>query len=140
MTFAPPRRTGAEITLTPLIDILFIVLLFLVLTATFTEQSVLRIALPKTATGEHHPHDPSTVRILVDANGNVYVDGDGRTLDDVARRLQAIPDKDRAFVAVSADEDTSHGRVIQVVDLIRQAGIFRLDIETFSADGRTGSP
>ena len=46
----------------------------------------------------------------------------------------------RAFVAVSADEDTSHGRVIQVVDLIRQAGIFRLDIETFSADGRTGSP
>ena len=140
MTFTPPRRAGAEITLTPLIDVLFIVLLFLVLAATFTEQSVLRIALPKAATGEHAAHDPGTVRILVDARGNLHIDGGVRTLDDVARRLQVIPDTDRAFVAISADEDTSHGRVIQVVDLIRQAGIFRLEIETFSADGWTGSP
>lgn len=139
MTFAPPRRAGAEITLTPLIDILFIVLLFLVLTATFTEQTVLRIALPKTATGEHHPHEPGAVRILVDAGGNVYLDGRIRTLDDVGRQLQAILEKDRALVTVSADEHASHGRVIQVVDLIRQAGIFRLDIETFSDAARTGS-
>jgi len=77
---------------------------------------------------------------ILGPRGNVHIDGDVRTLDDVARRLQVIPDKDRAFVAISADEDASHGRVIQVVDLIRQAGIFRLEIETFSADGWTGSP
>ena len=140
MTFAPSRRAGAEITLTPLIDILFIVLLFLVLTATFTEQTVLRIALPKTATGERNPNEPGAVRILVDANGNLYLDGRVRTLDDVGRQLQAIPEKDRALVTVSADEHASHGRVIQVVDVIRQAGILRLDIETFSAATGSGSP
>jgi biopolymer transport protein ExbD len=138
--FAPPRRAGADITLTPLIDILFIVLLFLVLTATFTEETVLRIALPRTATGERGPNDPGTVRILVEADGTVYLDGHVRTLDEVGRRLQTIVDKDGTRVAVAADERASHGRVIHVVDLVRQAGIFRLDIETFSDTIHRESP
>lgn len=138
MRFARPRRTGADITLTPLIDILFIVLLFLVLTATFTEQTVVRIALPETTTGDRYANNANTVRFLVEADGTVYLDGEPRTLADVARRLEAIPEKDSALVMVSADEQASHGRVIQLVDLVRQAGIFRLDIETFSAS-RDGS-
>jgi biopolymer transport protein ExbD len=63
-----------------------------------------------------------------------------RSAADVGRRLQAILERDRALVTVSADEHASHGRVIQVVDLIRQAGIFRLDIETFSGATGSGSP
>ena len=97
MRFAPPRRAGVDITLTPLIDILFIVLLFLVLTATFTEQTVLRISLPRTATGIHDSGDPGAMRILVDAAGSIFV------------------------------------------DRVRQAGIFRLEIETFSGSAQNGS-
>jgi biopolymer transport protein ExbD len=132
MSFRPARRPGSEIILTPLIDILFTVLLFLVLTATFTEQTVLRISLPRSVTGATTTHDPRIVRILVDADGRVYVNGQIQTLDDVKRRLDAIPEADRSSVTISADENAKHGRVIQIVDLIRQAGIFRLDIETVS--------
>jgi biopolymer transport protein ExbD len=132
MTFRPARRPGSEIILTPLIDILFTVLLFLVLTATFTEQTVLRISLPRSVTGATTTHDPRVVRILVDADGRVYVNGQVQTLDDVKRRLNAIPEADRSAVTVSVDEDAKHGRVVQIVDLVRQAGIFRLNIETFS--------
>jgi len=133
MSFRPARRPGSEIILTPLIDILFTVLLFLVLTATFTEQTVLRIALPRSVTGATTTQDPGIVRILVDADGRVYVNGQRQTLDAVKRRLDAIPQADRSFVTISADENVKHGRVIQIVDLIRQAGIFRLEIETVSA-------
>jgi biopolymer transport protein ExbD len=140
MSFRPARRPGNEIILTPLIDIMFTVLLFLVLTATFTEQTVLRIALPRAVTGATTTHDSRVVRILVDADGRVYVDGQIQTLDDVKRRLDAIPEAERTFVTVSADENARHGRVVQIVDLIRQAGIFRLDIETFSGVAPDESP
>jgi biopolymer transport protein ExbD len=132
MTFRPARRPGSEIILTPLIDILFTVLLFLVLTATFTEQTVLRISLPRSVTGATTTNDPRVVRILVDADGRVYVNGQVQTLDDVQRRLNAIPEADRSAVTISADQEAAHGRVVQIVDLVRQAGIFRLNIETFS--------
>lgn len=132
MSFRPARRPGSEIILTPLIDILFTVLLFLVLTATFTEQTVLRISLPRSVTGATTMQDPRVVRILVDADGRVYVNGQIQTLDDVKQRLEAIPEAERSSVTISADENAKHGRVIQIVDLLRQAGIFRLDIETVS--------
>lgn len=131
MKFASHRRPGADINLTPLIDILFIVLLFLVLTATFSERSVLQIALPKTTTGEVPAGTPGRLRIEVDADDALYVDGELRTLDDVGLRLRAIPDKDGAVVTVAADERARHGRVIAVIDAVRQAGLVRLDIETF---------
>jgi biopolymer transport protein ExbD len=132
MTFRPARRQAGEIILTPLIDIMFTVLLFLILTATFTEQTVVRIALPRAATGATTTPDPRVVRILIDADGRVSIGGHLQTLDDVKHRLDAIPEADRSFVTISADERAKHGRVVQIVDLIRQAGIFRLDIETFS--------
>lgn len=132
MSFRPARRPGSEIILTPLIDIMFTVLLFLVLTATFTEQTVVRISLPRSVTGATTTHDSRGMRILVDGDGRVYVNGQIQTLGDVKRRLDAIPEADRSFVTISADENAKHGRVVQIVDLIRQAGIFRLDIETVS--------
>ena len=132
MTFRPARRAGSEIVLTPLIDIMFTVLLFLVLSATFTEQTVVRISLPRAATSTATSTDAHLVRILVDVEGRVYLDGHVATLEDVKGRLEAIADADRAFVTIAADENARHGLVVQIVDLIRQAGIFRLDIETIA--------
>jgi biopolymer transport protein ExbD len=80
------------------------------------------------------------VRILVDADGRIYVNGQVQTLDDVKRRLNAIPEADRSAVTIAADQDAKHGRVVQIVDLVRQAGIFRLNIETFSGEASDESP
>ncbi|MDH4064188.1 MAG: biopolymer transporter ExbD [Acidobacteriota bacterium] len=136
MTFSRGSRRQAEITLTPLIDILFIVLLFLVLTATFTEQTVLRVALPRAATGEPVVEDVSVLRVLIDADGQVYLDDRIRTLDEVRTRLDAMADPDRARVIIAADRAASHGSVVQVLDLVRQAGIVRVEIQTFAAAQR----
>jgi biopolymer transport protein ExbD len=132
MRFAPRRRESAEINLTPLIDILFLVLVFLVVTATFSDRTVLRISLPPASSAESLGKESDALLIVIDAGGTVYVDGMAQSLDAVSRRLDALQNKDMAPVTVAADERTPHGRVIQVVDLIRQAGLFRLDIQTFS--------
>ena len=132
MNFARRRRASADVNLTPLIDILFIVLLFLVLTATFSERTVLQIALPAAETGQQAGNAADGVRILVDADGLLYLDGRIRTLEEIRARLDAIPQKGTATVTVSADERARHGRIVQVMDEIRQAGIFRLDIETLA--------
>lgn len=132
MKFSHAPRREAEITLTPLIDILFIVLLFLVLTATFTEQTVLRVALPRAATGEPAVEDPSVVRVVIDADGRIFIDDRLHTLEAVRTRLRAIGDPGRARVTIAADRAASHGSVVQVLDLVRQAGVVRLEIQTFA--------
>lgn len=140
MKFSHRTRREAEITLTPLIDILFIVLLFLVLTATFTEQTVLRVALPRAATGEPSVEDVSLLRVLIDADGQIYLGDRAHTLAEVRTRLQAMGDPDRARVTIAADRAASHGSVVQVLDLVRQAGIVRVNIQTFAESPRKVSP
>ena len=125
------QRPSAEIILTPLIDILFIVLLFLVLTATFTDSTSLRLSLPQAVTGLPETQQlPGTIRITVDADGTPGIDGRPVSLDDLGRLLDAVADKDALKVLLAADRSASHGDVVAVIDAVRQAGISRLSIET----------
>lgn len=130
MTFARRARREAEISLTPLIDILFIVLLFLVLTSTFTEQTVLRVALPTAGSGEPSVEHVSVLRVTVDAKGVTYLDNREASLQHIRTRLGTVGDPSRARVLVAADRAASHGSVVQVLDLVRKAGIVRVSIET----------
>ncbi len=130
MTFARRTRREAEISLTPLIDILFIVLLFLVLTSTFTEQTVLRVALPTAGSGEPSVEHVSVLRVTIDATGQAYLDARAASPQDLRARLGSVGDPARAHVLVAADRAASHGSVVQVLDLVRKAGIVRVSIET----------
>lgn len=136
MRFTRGPRRQAEITLTPLIDILFIVLLFLVLTATFTEQTVLRVALPRAATGEPAMEQLSVLRIVIDAGGQVFLDGRPHSIDEVRARLLGITNPDMARVTIAADRAASHGSVVQVLDSVRASGVVRVEIQTFAESAR----
>ncbi len=134
MRFGSPRRISPAINLTPLIDILFIVLIFLVLTATFREATALRLTLPRTTTGERIFRDaPDVVGILIDSAGAVSYGDQVVSLDELSVRLEAIS-QDDATVLLTADSRVNHGRVIEVMDRVRRAGIYRLSIETIRAN------
>jgi biopolymer transport protein ExbD len=132
--FSPRQRPPAEINLLPLIDILFLVLMFLVVTATFTERTVLPIALPQAGTAMPDAGDEAGLVVSIDASGALYLDGRQQDVDAVARRLQAIRDPASTTITIAADSRVAHGRVIQIVDLVRESGIVRLDIQTLTAD------
>lgn len=134
MKFTSRQRPPAEINLMPLIDILFLVLVFLVVTATFTERTVLPIALPQAATAAPDAGEESGLVVSIDAGGTLYIDGREQDVAAVTRRLRAIPEPASATITIAADGRVSHRRVIQVVDLVREAGIVRLDIQTLTTD------
>ena len=136
MKFRRVRRLDPAINLTSLIDILFIVLVFLVLTTTFREATQISIELPDARTGARLNTDPAgMVRVTVAADGSLYVSQrpvsleELRDLFDAASASMAASAGD-AQVLLQADERAAHGRVVEVMDLARSVGLSRLSIET----------
>lgn len=114
-------------------NILFIVLVFLLLTTTFKEFTFIRVTLPESSTGQHDARDQSgRIRITIEASGTVYLGDAAVSLEELSQVLRRVQDKQAADVLLAADEELNHGRVVRVMELIRRAGIFRLSIETLS--------
>jgi len=138
MMLRRPRRVEPEINLTPLIDILFTVLMFLILTTTFREATEMAIVLPESRTGQPLPVDtPARVRIEVDAEGRVAVAGRQIPLSRLVAELTTIPVTPATQLLLTADERTPHGRVVEVMDAAREAGALQLSIETYRMDTPT---
>jgi biopolymer transport protein ExbD len=133
VNFRTRRRRGPEVNLTPMIDVLFIVLMFLLLTTTFKEFTFVRVTLPDASSAQRAARDEMVgIRLVVEEDGTVYLDDKPVTLDQVREALAAVKDKENAQVSLAADERLHHGRVVELMDLVRRAGIYRLAIETVS--------
>lgn len=135
MRFSRRQRADPTINLTSLIDILFIVLVFLVLTTTFREATQLEVDLPQAVTGERATDDPpDTVRVTVSRDGGLYVSQRPVTLAELREILITASVTRDPRILLEADARAEHGRVVEVMDLARQVGLPRLSIETTRAD------
>ena len=133
MRFRTRRAVAPEISLTPMIDVLFMVLMFLLLTTTFREFTFIRVSLPEVVTGQRDQQRAATqLRILIEDDGAVFLGDQLISREALGRVLADVSDKARADVLLAADERTDHGHVVAVMDLVRRAGIYRLSIETIS--------
>ena len=131
MKFANPRRVGPEFNLTPLIDILFIVLIFLVLTTTFRDVTTLRVTLPTASSSTVEPQTvPGLIDLTVAEDGSLELRGERIGLDELRGLLAAIADPEEAIVRLRADARVSHGVVVEVLDVVRRARITQISIET----------
>ena len=133
MKFRTPLRDPPEINLTALIDVVFLLLIFFMVSTTFEWRSELSIELPQASALENTLGD-AIIEVAVDAGGNVHVDGrrlDGSEVRTLRRALaSAARGLDSPQVIVSADARTPHQSVVTVMDAARQAGLYRL---TFAA-------
>ena len=129
MKFRTVSRDSPEISLTPLIDVVFLLLIFFMASTTFERRSELRIELPE-AGARASPQDDAVIRVVIDAGGGVRVEG--RALDDprTATLRRALADAARGLdsppVFISADAQTPHQSVVTVMDAARQAGLYKL--------------
>jgi len=131
MRFRSERRAEPAFNLTPLIDILFIVLIFLVLTTTFREVSTLPVTLPAAASSDPDARPvPGLITISIAEDGSLAFQGERVTLPQLVARLATIERPELATVRLRADEAVSHGRVVQVLDALRRREINQLSIET----------
>jgi len=122
------RRHDPVINLAPLVDIVFLLVIFFMVTSTFiTPETGLPVDLPQAVSGEERPSGAPTV--VVSADGVAYWQGkavaDDALLGILRRAVAADP---VGTVILRADRKTPHGRVVQVMDIIRRAGAKRVAI------------
>ncbi len=122
------RGQGAIVELTPLIDIVFQLLIFFLLTATFQNNPSFKVKLPK-AKNRDTTQEPKAVVVTVSTDGVMEIDG--KPVDD--RELQmrlctAAETNETTGVNIRADEATAHRHVVRVMDVARECGLERLGI------------
>ena len=134
MKFHRRRNEEPEINLIPFIDVLLVVLIFLMLSTTYSRYSELQINLPM-ADAERMKERPSEILISVTGDGRYSVNRsplDGNSIELLTAALQkaAGPAGANAVVIVSADALTPHQAVVNVMDAARRAGLPRLTFAT----------
>ena len=137
MRFRPRSvRDEPEINFIPLIDVLLVILIFLMVTTTYSRYSELQISLPS-ADAERPPDRPNQIDVAVDAQGSYSVNhnvtpfSDTISFSDVLRRVAAGA-KDPVIV-ISADAKAPHQSVINIMEAARIAGYGRITFTTQSA-------
>jgi biopolymer transport protein ExbD len=135
MKFSRRRMEEPEINLIPFIDVLLVVLIFLMLSTTYSKFTELQINLPA-AEAEKLRERPAEVVVAIAADGRYSINRqpvDGRSIDALAATLgSAAAGRADVVVIISADAMTSHQAVVNVMDAARRAGLTRL---TFAAQG-----
>lgn len=122
-----------EINLIPLIDVLFCLILFLVLTTSFNQRSALKLQLPQAQAGVV-PDTGTPLIVLVDVDGKFFVGNNEVLKSDVASLKEAIvrvAGDDRSQpVILRADSRTPHQSVVTAMDALGQLGFVKLSIAT----------
>ncbi|HSX95163.1 MAG TPA: biopolymer transporter ExbD [Hydrogenophaga sp.] len=127
------HRDEPEINLIPFIDILLVVLIFLVLTTTYSKFTELQVNLP-TADAEAPKQNPKEIVVAVGADGRYAVNRtvlEGTSVELIASALQAsVQDGQDTVVVISADAAAAHQAVINVMDAARRAGLVQITFAT----------
>ena len=141
MKFRRQRSEEVGVNLTPLIDVVFLLLIFFMVSTTFTRETQLSIDLPE-ATGKLKETQDKQIEILIDEAGSYRVNGQG-LVDDRMRTLQAAIYKIAAGdttlpMIITADAQSSHQSVVRAMDAAGQMGFIHLRITTRQpTDGRS---
>ena len=136
MKFKRQHKEELNLNLTPLIDIIFLLLIFFMVTTTFTKENHLAIQLPE-AQGEVVDAPDKLVEVIIDRDGQYSVNGQRLISPKLLTLKQAIEkvsqgDKTLPFV-ITADALTPHESVVRAMDAAGQLGFSRLSITSKQA-------
>jgi biopolymer transport protein ExbD len=126
MEFLRPKRAAAGLDLTPLIDVVFQLLVFFMLTSSFANPAM-KLMLPTASARE--TIDPQQLVVSVDRDGRVFVNSDPVEVDALKGALeQKLAGMERKQVNFRGDEQMPYQRFVQVMDIAKQAGAKQLNI------------
>lgn len=114
---------GAQIDMTSMMDVVFIMLIFFIVTTSFVKEAGIEVNRPTAATTERR--ERGNIMIAVSEAGAVWIDGrevDVRAVRANVERLRA--ESPESAVVIQADEASRTGTLIKVMDQVRQAGVF----------------
>jgi biopolymer transport protein ExbD len=116
------RGPITDINVTPLVDIMLVLLIIFMLTANLINKQAIEVDLPKASQGT--TPTPPTLAVTLTQEGGLYLDGKEVTPAELRAAVGASVAKDaKTQVIIAADKHTSHGRVVWVLDVIKSLGV-----------------
>ncbi len=129
----PSTQEHPLIDLAPLIDVVFILLIFFMVSTTFMRESELEVSLPE-ASGQPSDTKPNTIIVTVDERGRYAVDGTllfSHQKDTLKRALQGkMQAHEKPNLLIQADASAQHSAIVMVMDVAQQLGLYRMGIAT----------
>ena len=139
MNFRPRQKEEPEINLIPFIDVLLVILIFLMLSTTYSKFTELQLTLPVAVAQQLRDH-PKEVIVSVAADGRYSINRstlEGKGVDQVARALSAAATAGpNSVVIISADAQAPHQSVVTVMEAARRVGLSQITFATQSSAGK----
>jgi biopolymer transport protein ExbD len=134
MQLRSARTEDPEISLTGLIDVVFLLLIFFMVSTTFERQAVLKVDLPEAQNVSTPQDQPNSFELVIDSSGQFYLNDrqllDGRTATIEAAFVEAAGEDRTIPVILRADAQTPHHFVVTAMDVTAKLGFSRLSIAT----------
>jgi biopolymer transport protein ExbD len=132
-------KEDPTVDLTSLIDVVFLLLIFFMVSTTFERQALMKVDLPEASAVEDRSEIPESLELVIDAEGRMYLN-DQRLVDSDARTIraaieQAAGDNREIPLILRADRMTAHHLVVTAMDVAAQMGFSNLSIATDRAGG-----
>lgn len=133
MAFRRKKRDEVRIEITPMVDVVFLLLIFFMISTSFVDSSTIGINLPKASSGTAEG-EQAEVKVYLEENGAIHYNEREVNMAELAHLLNNYSDNaSQTSFKLLADKEVKHGRVISVIDLARQNGFARLAIATQNA-------
>lgn len=133
MNLQPGGEDEPDVNLTPLIDVVFLLLIFFMVSTTFEHQSRIQIDLPE-ATASPVEVDEESIEIIIDAQGRYFI-GEEQVVNTELKTLKsaiskAVGERETVPVTIRADAKTPHQAVITALDATSQLGLTHISLAT----------
>jgi len=133
MQFKRQNKEAVDVNMTPLIDVVFLLLIFFMVSTTFTDKTEIKLDLPK-AQGTAQKKQPEAIKLVINNSGDYAVNGAKLINNNMATLKSAISkaaegNLQTPFI-ITADANTSHQSVVKAMDAAGQIGFVNLSITT----------
>ena len=133
MNLQPGGEDEPEVNLTPLIDVVFLLLIFFMVSTTFEHQSRIHIELPE-ATASPEEIEEESIEIIIDAQGRYFI-GEEQVVNTELKTLKSaiskvLGDRETVPVTIRADANTPHQAVVTALDATSQLGLTKISLAT----------
>ncbi len=134
LAFKPMRhREKITLSVTPLIDVLFLLIIFFMLTGTFKRLAELELMLPTSSTAEIglEQDGPQSMELVLTTDGRLFLQDEAVELETLKARLMEFREGNpESGALLNAEAGVEHGRVVEIIDMIRAAGFPGLSLGT----------
>ena len=137
MNLQPGDEDEPEVNLTPLIDVVFLLLIFFMVSTTFEQQSRIQIELPE-ATASAAETEDETLEIVIDAQGRYFI-GERQVVNSEVKTLKsaiskAVDGRESLTVIIRSDASTPYQAVITALDASSQLGLTQISLATSTVE------